>query len=220
RRDRRRGPAGGPVRLLHHGRDHRDPRWPARDDLGGHRRGRAGDRPVDCLAWPALPDRRGDPRRRLPGGPGPAGRRAADALHPAAGDGGLRQRPGDPDLHLAGVRADRRTLAGLPAVPPRGADRVPAAQGHHPGPRTAVGDKGELPDSLPMLMIPDVPLNVETLQIIAPYALGMALVGLMESLMTAKLVDDITDIRSNKTRESWAQGMANIVTGFFGGMGG
>src|SRR5690625_7288802 len=71
-----------------------------------------------------------------------------------------------------------------------------------------------------MLMIPDVPLNVETLQIIAPYALGMALVGLMESLMTAKLVDDITDIRSNKTRESWAQGMANIVTGFFGGMGG
>src|SRR5690625_2261693 len=84
----------------------------------------------------------------------------------------------------------------------------------------SVGDKGELPDSLPMLMIPDVPLNVETLQIIAPYALGMALVGLMESLMTAKLVDDITDIRSNKTRESWAQGMANIVTGFFGGMGG
>src|SRR5699024_4310356 len=54
------GSAGGPVRLLHHGRDHRDPRWPARDDLGGHRRGRAGDRPVDGLAWPALPDRRGD----------------------------------------------------------------------------------------------------------------------------------------------------------------
>ena len=84
----------------------------------------------------------------------------------------------------------------------------------------AVGDKGELPDSLPLLMIPDVPLSVETLQIIAPYALGMALVGLMESLMTAKLVDDITDTRSNKTRESWAQGAANIVTGFFGGMGG
>jgi len=84
----------------------------------------------------------------------------------------------------------------------------------------SVGDKGELPDSLPMLMIPDVPLSVETLQIIAPYALGMALVGLMESLMTAKLVDDITDTRSNKTRESWAQGAANIVTGFFGGMGG
>lgn len=83
-----------------------------------------------------------------------------------------------------------------------------------------VGDKGELPSSLPTLVIPDVPFTLETLQIIAPYALGMALVGLMESLMTAKLVDDITDTRSNKTRESWGQGVANIVTGFFGGMGG
>jgi SulP family sulfate permease len=83
-----------------------------------------------------------------------------------------------------------------------------------------VGDKGELPDSFPTLFIPDVPLNFETFQIIAPYALGMALVGLMESLMTAKLVDDITDTRSNKTRESWGQGVANIITGFFGGMGG
>lgn len=83
-----------------------------------------------------------------------------------------------------------------------------------------VGDKGDLPDSLPRLFIPDVPLTFETFQIIAPYALGMALVGLMESLMTAKLVDDITDTRSNKTRESWGQGAANIITGFFGGMGG
>ena len=83
-----------------------------------------------------------------------------------------------------------------------------------------VSDQGELPSSLPSLFIPDVPWTLETLQIIAPYALGMALVGLMESLMTAKLVDDITDTRSNKTRESWAQGTANIVTGFFGGMGG
>ncbi|MDN5657465.1 SulP family inorganic anion transporter [Brevibacterium sandarakinum] len=83
-----------------------------------------------------------------------------------------------------------------------------------------VGDKGQLPESLPTLLIPQVPLTLETLKIIAPYAVAMALVGLLESLMTAKLVDDVTDTRSNKTRESWAQGAANIVTGFFGGMGG
>ncbi|WP_280479941.1 SulP family inorganic anion transporter [Nocardia cyriacigeorgica] len=83
-----------------------------------------------------------------------------------------------------------------------------------------VGDEGELPSSLPSLLLPQVPLTVETLKIIAPYALAMALVGLLESLMTAKLVDDITDTHSDKTREGWGQGVANIVTGFFGGMGG
>ncbi|EMQ97407.1 SulP family inorganic anion transporter [Paeniglutamicibacter gangotriensis] len=83
-----------------------------------------------------------------------------------------------------------------------------------------VGDKGEMPESLPSLFLPNVPLNLETLQIIFPYALAMAFVGLLESLMTAKLVDDVTDTRSNKTRESWGQGAANIITGFFGGMGG
>ncbi|MFG1995574.1 SulP family inorganic anion transporter [Actinoplanes sp. NPDC048988] len=83
-----------------------------------------------------------------------------------------------------------------------------------------VGDEGRLPDSLPVLGLPDVPFTVNTLKIIAPYALGIALVGLMESLMTAKLVDDLTDTRSDKTRESWGQGVANIVTGLFGGMGG
>lgn len=83
-----------------------------------------------------------------------------------------------------------------------------------------VGDQGELPRSLPELFIPNVPLTFETLSIIAPYALAMALVGLMESLMTAKLVDDVTDTRSNKTRESWGQGVANIASGIFGGMGG
>lgn len=83
-----------------------------------------------------------------------------------------------------------------------------------------VSDMGELPHSLPSLFIPDVPLTLETLRIIGPYALGMAVVGLMESLMTAKLVDDITDTHSNKTRESWGQGVANIASGFFGGMGG
>ncbi|MEU0313228.1 SulP family inorganic anion transporter [Nocardioides sp. NPDC006273] len=83
-----------------------------------------------------------------------------------------------------------------------------------------VGDEGKLPDSLPSWFLPDVPLTLETLQIIAPYALGMALVGLLESLMTAKLVDDITDTHSDKTREARGQGIANLITGFFGGMGG
>ncbi|MEN3582683.1 SulP family inorganic anion transporter [Streptomyces sp. ZYX-F-203] len=83
-----------------------------------------------------------------------------------------------------------------------------------------VGDKGELPSSLPVPGLPDVPLTLETLTVIAPYAFAMALVGLMESLMTAKLVDDITDTHSGKTRESIGQGVANVVTGFFGGMGG
>ncbi len=83
-----------------------------------------------------------------------------------------------------------------------------------------VGDKGALPSSLPVPGLPDVPFTLDTLTLIAPYALAFALVGLMESLMTAKLVDDITDTRSGKTRESIGQGIANIVTGVFGGMGG
>ncbi|MFI2314991.1 sulfate permease [Streptomyces sp. CB00072] len=83
-----------------------------------------------------------------------------------------------------------------------------------------VGDRGALPSSLPVPGLPDVPFTLDTLTTIAPYAFAMALVGLMESLMTAKLVDEITDTHSNKTRESLGQGIANIVTGFFGGMGG
>jgi len=83
-----------------------------------------------------------------------------------------------------------------------------------------VGDKGALPDSLPSLSLPNVPFTLETLQVIFPFALAMAFVGLLESLMTAKLVDDITDTGSAKTREAWGQGVANIVTGIFGGMGG
>ncbi|MGA5205542.1 SulP family inorganic anion transporter [Streptomyces variegatus] len=83
-----------------------------------------------------------------------------------------------------------------------------------------VGDRGALPSSLPVPGLPDVPFTTDTLTTIAPYAFAMALVGLMESLMTAKLVDDITDTHSSKTRESIGQGIANIVTGFFGGMGG
>ena len=83
-----------------------------------------------------------------------------------------------------------------------------------------VGDEGELPQGLPFLFLPDVPLTFETVQIIFPFALGIAMVGLLESLMTAKLVDDITDTHSDKTREAWGQGASNIITGFFGGMGG
>jgi SulP family sulfate permease len=83
-----------------------------------------------------------------------------------------------------------------------------------------VSDQGELPRSLPELFIPHVPLDWQTLSTIAPYSLAMALVGLMESLMTAKLVDEITDTHSNKTRESWGQGAANMISGLFGGMGG
>ncbi|MFC0628951.1 SulP family inorganic anion transporter [Kribbella deserti] len=83
-----------------------------------------------------------------------------------------------------------------------------------------VGDEGELPDSLPALFWPTVPWTLDTLRIIAPYAVGVALVGLLESLMTAKLVDDVTDTHSDKTREAWGQGASNVITGFFGGMGG
>src|SRR5690606_22745425 len=83
-----------------------------------------------------------------------------------------------------------------------------------------VGDEGALPDSLPGIALPDVPITLGTLRVIAPYALAMALVGLLESLLTAKLVDDITDTPSGKTREAWGQGVANVVTGLFGGMGG
>ncbi|TDE16977.1 SulP family inorganic anion transporter [Actinomadura sp. 6K520] len=83
-----------------------------------------------------------------------------------------------------------------------------------------VGDKGALPSALPTPGLPDVPFTFGTLTLLAPYSLAFALVGLMESLMTAKLVDDITDTHSGKTRESIGQGVANIVTGFFGGMGG
>ncbi len=83
-----------------------------------------------------------------------------------------------------------------------------------------VGDEGELPQTLPSLLWPDVPLTGETFRIIAPYALAMALVGLLESLLTAKLVDDLTDTGSDKKREAWGQGAANVISGFFGGMGG
>ncbi len=83
-----------------------------------------------------------------------------------------------------------------------------------------VGDMGELPDSLPVFLIPDIPLNFETLAIIFPYALMVMLVGLLESMMTATIVDDLTDTPSDKNRECRGQGYSNIVAGFFGGMAG
>jgi SulP family sulfate permease len=83
-----------------------------------------------------------------------------------------------------------------------------------------VGDMGQLPDSLPIFLLPDVPLNLATLTIIFPYAATMAVVGLLESMMTASIVDELTDTHSNKNRECVGQGVANIATGFIGGMAG
>ncbi|MDP5053416.1 MAG: SulP family inorganic anion transporter, partial [Congregibacter sp.] len=83
-----------------------------------------------------------------------------------------------------------------------------------------VGDMGELPDSLPIFLLPDVPLSFETLGIIFPYSLTLMVVGLLESLMTATIVDDLTDTKSNKNRECVGQGIANIASGFIGGMAG
>ncbi|MCU7737870.1 SulP family inorganic anion transporter [Priestia megaterium] len=83
-----------------------------------------------------------------------------------------------------------------------------------------VGDLGEITKSLPIFSIPNVPWNMETLSIIFPTALGLSIVGLTESLLTASIVDDMTDTSSNKNQESRGQGIANIVVGFFGGMAG
>lgn len=83
-----------------------------------------------------------------------------------------------------------------------------------------VGDMGELPDTLPVFLLPDIPLNLDTLMIIAPYSAAVAAVGLLESLMTAQIVDDLTDTPSDRNRECIGQGIANSVTGFFGGMAG
>ncbi|MFD0048148.1 SulP family inorganic anion transporter [Actinomycetes bacterium NPDC127524] len=83
-----------------------------------------------------------------------------------------------------------------------------------------IGDLGSLSQSLPTFFIPDVPFNLETLRIIFPYSLGIALVGLIESLLTAQIVDDLTDTSSDKNREARGQGIANIASGLFGGMAG
>ncbi|CAJ1806153.1 Bicarbonate transporter BicA [Aeromonas veronii] len=83
-----------------------------------------------------------------------------------------------------------------------------------------VGDMGELPDTLPIFLWPEVPLNLETLAIIFPYSAGLAVVGLLESMMTAAIVDDLTDTSSDRNRECKGQGIANIGAGLMGGMAG
>ncbi|MFT5174441.1 MAG: SulP family sulfate permease, partial [Gammaproteobacteria bacterium] len=83
-----------------------------------------------------------------------------------------------------------------------------------------VGDMGELPSTLPVFLIPQIPLNLNTLLIIAPYSAAVAAVGLLESLMTATIIDELTDTNSDKNRECIGQGIANTVTGFMGGMAG
>ncbi|HZX18206.1 MAG TPA: SulP family inorganic anion transporter [Pseudomonas sp.] len=83
-----------------------------------------------------------------------------------------------------------------------------------------VGDMGELPDTLPIFLWPDVPLTLETLAIIFPYAAALAVVGLLESMMTATIIDDLTDTNSDKNRECKGQGVANIASGLLGGMAG
>ncbi|MDY0326738.1 MAG: SulP family inorganic anion transporter [Arcobacteraceae bacterium] len=83
-----------------------------------------------------------------------------------------------------------------------------------------VGDMGQLPDTLPIFLWPDVPMNFETLQIIFPYAFALAVVGLLESFMTATIVDELTDTKSDKNREAKGQGIANIASGCIGGMAG
>ncbi len=84
----------------------------------------------------------------------------------------------------------------------------------------SVGDMGQLPDSLPIFLLPDVPLNLETLAIIFPVSATLAAVGLLESMMTASIVDELIDSSSNKNRECVGQGIANIASGFLGGMAG
>lgn len=83
-----------------------------------------------------------------------------------------------------------------------------------------VGDMGALPDTLPVFLIPQIPLNLDTLLIILPYSAAVAVVGLLESLMTAQIVDELTDTKSNRNQECVGQGIANTVTGFIGGMAG
>ena len=83
-----------------------------------------------------------------------------------------------------------------------------------------VGDMGQLPDSLPIFLLPNIPLDFETLRIVLPYALTLAVVGLLESMMTAAIVDDLTDTESNKSRECMGQGVANIASSLLGGMAG
>ncbi|MDE0804765.1 MAG: SulP family inorganic anion transporter [Acidimicrobiales bacterium] len=134
-------------------------------------------------------------------------------------------------LNLAFIAAGLAIIYGLPRITARiGGAAVPsplvaivvlagAAIGFDLDLPT-VGDMGDLPDSLPFLALPDVPLTLEMLRIILPFSITLALVGLLESLLTAQLLDDLTDTDSDKNRESRGQGIANVFTGFIGGMAG
>ncbi|HCL59977.1 MAG TPA: sodium-independent anion transporter [Acinetobacter sp.] len=83
-----------------------------------------------------------------------------------------------------------------------------------------VSDLGQFPDTLPVFLLPEIPLNLETLQIILPYSLTLATVGLLESMMTTTVIDEVTGTEGDRHRECRGQGMANIVSGFMGGMAG
>ncbi|KAB0480065.1 SulP family inorganic anion transporter [Vibrio chagasii] len=83
-----------------------------------------------------------------------------------------------------------------------------------------IGDMGKLPDSLPVFLIPNIPFTLNTFEIILPYSIALSVVGILESLMTATIVDDLTDTESNKNNECKGQGVANIVASLFGGMAG
>jgi SulP family sulfate permease len=89
-----------------------------------------------------------------------------------------------------------------------------------PMPLHTVADLGRLPHALPSLVIPHVPLTMGTLGIVAPFALAMAVVGLLESMMTASVVDELTETTSSKSRECWGLGVANVAAGLFGGIAG
>lgn len=83
-----------------------------------------------------------------------------------------------------------------------------------------IGDLGTMPNTLPIFFLPDIPINLETLKIILPYSLALSIVGLLESLLTSQVLDDMTDTPSNKNKEARGQGIANFINGFFGGMAG
>ena len=85
---------------------------------------------------------------------------------------------------------------------------------------TRIGDMGDIAGTLPGFLLPDIEINMNTFRIIFPVSLSLAVVGLVESMLTAQLLDEITDTKSNKNRECMGQGLANVVAGFFGGMAG
>src|SRR5690625_6938527 len=82
----------------------------------------------------------------------------------------------------------------------------------------SIGDLGTMPNTLPTFFLPDIPLSFETLKIILPYSLALSIVGLLESLLTSQVLDDMTNTPSNKNKEAHGQGFANFVNGIFGGI--